>query len=159
MVERVLGKDEVSGSIPLIGSRGLNLDKPSQSAARLKLAEGLFTTVRLGPEASEYETRNALSRCYYAFFHVSHVLLGRYRGHGLISSEVGKKDDVLGEFIATLQALRIEADYIPDVVDTKFDGELGAYRLRAGQVVAEAKTEFARALKLARRNLYRRRRA
>jgi uncharacterized protein (UPF0332 family) len=117
----------------------------------LRLAKGFFQTVGLSPRASEYEIRNALSRCYYAFFHISHAVLGRYRGHELVSAEVGKSDALLGEFVATLQALRIEADYIPDVVQMKYSGELGAYRLRANQVLAEARMQFERALKLAKR--------
>lgn len=129
------------------------MDKPRQSAARLELAVGMFKNVDLRPEASEYEIRNALSRCYYAFFHLSHVVLGRYRGHEVICREVGKQDALLGEFLATLQALRIEVDYIPDVVQMKYEGEIGAYRLRAGQVLAEAKTRFERTLKLAKRRL------
>ena len=127
------------------------MDSPRQSAARLRLAKGFFQTVGLSPRASEYEIRNALSRCYYAFFHISHAVLGRYRGHELVSAEVGKSDALLGEFVATLQALRIEADYIPDVVQMKYSGELGAYRLRANQVLAEARMQFERALKLAKR--------
>jgi len=129
------------------------MDKPRQSAARLNLATGIFKTVDISPDASEYEIRNALSRCYYAFFHLSHVVLGRYCGHALVSTEVGKQDALLGEFVATLQALRIEADYIPDVVHMKYDSEISAYRLRAGQVLAEAKTQFERTLKLAKRRL------
>ena len=129
------------------------MDNPRQSAARLRLAEGFFETVGLSPRASEYETRNALSRCYYAFFHISHVVLGRYREHELVPTEIGRFDALLGEFVATLQALRIEADYIPEVVQMKYGGELVAYRLRANQVLAEARMQFERALKLARRRL------
>ena len=129
------------------------MDNPRQSAARLRLAEGFFKTTGLNPRASEYGIRNALSRCYYAFFHVSHAVLGRYRGHELVSAEVGKSDALLGEFVATLQALRIEADYIPEVVQMKYGGHLGAYRLRANQVLAQARIQFERALKLAKRRL------
>lgn len=125
------------------------MDNPRQSAARLRLAEGFFKTVRLKSRASEHEIRNALSRCYYAFFHISHVVLGRYCGHELVAAEIGKRDAVLAEFVATVQALRIEADYIPDVVEMKYGGELDAYRLRADQVLAEAATQFRRALRLA----------
>jgi hypothetical protein len=81
------------------------------------------------------------------------VVLRRYRGHELLPTEIGKFDALLGEFVATLQALRIEADYIPEVVQMKYGGELVAYRLRANQVLAEARTQFERALKLARRRL------
>jgi hypothetical protein len=69
----------------------------------------------------------------------------------LVAAEIGKRDAVLAEFVAALEALRIEADYIPDVVEMKYGGELDAYRLRADQVLAEAATQFRRALRLARR--------
>jgi hypothetical protein len=59
----------------------------------------------------------------------------------------------LGQFVATLQALRIEADYIPEVVQMKYRGDLGAYRLRANQVLAQARMQFEHALKLAKRRL------
>ena len=129
------------------------MDNPRQSGARLRLAEGFLKTTGLNPRASEYEIRNSLSRCYYAFFHISHAVLGRYRGHELISAEVGKSDMLLGQFVATLQALRIEADYIPEVVQMKYGGDLGAYRLRANQVLAQARMQFEHALKLAKRRL------
>jgi hypothetical protein len=70
-----------------------------------------------------------------------------------VSAEVGKSDALLGEFVAALQALRIEADYIPDVVQMRYGGELGAYRLRAKQVLAEARIQFERARNLAKRRL------
>ena len=125
------------------------MDSPSQRAARLKLAQGFFKTIRLKRHASEHEIRNALSRCYYAFFHLSHVVLGRYRGHDLIAGEIRERDSALGDFVEVLQALRIEADYIPDVVAMKYDGHLDAYRFRADQVLAQAPAQFRRALKLA----------
>ena len=78
-------------------------------------------------------------------------MLGRYRRHKLVAPEVGKLDAPLGQFVATLEALRIEADYTPDVVQLKYGGELAAYRLRADQVLDQADTEFKRMLKLARR--------
>ena len=127
------------------------MDNPRRRAARLKLAKGFFGTVRLDPRTSEHEIRNALSRCYYSFFHLSHVVLGRYRGHDLVATEIANLDTSLGKFVTTLQALRIEADYNPDVVQMKYGGELAAYRLRADQVLAEAETQFERMLKLARR--------
>ena len=125
------------------------MDNPRQSTARLRLAEGFFGTVRLKRRASEHEIRNALSRCYYAFFHISQVVLGRYRGHEMVAAEIGKRDALLGKFVATLQALRIEADYLPNVVEMKYGGELDAYRLRANQVLAQAASQFRRAVRLA----------
>jgi hypothetical protein len=134
------------------------VDNPSQRAARLKLARGFFRTVRLKRHASEHEIRNALSRCYYAFFHLSHVVLGRYRGHDLIAAEIRNQDPALGDFVEMLQVLRIEADYIPNVVAMKYDGHLDAYRLRADQVLAQAATQFRRALQLALRSSEQKRR-
>lgn len=127
------------------------MDSSKQRAARLRLAEGFFETLRLDARSSEHEIRNALSRCYYSFFHLSQVVLGRYRGHELVAQEIGNSDDSFGQFVATLQALRIEADYIPDVVQRIYGGDLAAYRFRAGQVLAMAAANFEGMLKLARR--------
>lgn len=134
------------------------MDNPKQRTARLELAIGFFETVSLNPRVSEHEIRNSLSRCYYSFFHLSHVVLGRYRGHELVATEIGDLDDALGHFIRTLQALRIEADYIPDVVQRKYGGQLGEYRLRANLVLAQAQAQFRRMVKIAKASLRRRRR-
>jgi hypothetical protein len=129
------------------------VDDERQTAARLKLAKGFFGTIRLVVEGSEYEVRNALSRCYYAFFHLCHAALGRYWGHRLVAKKIENLDASFGELVTTLQTLRIEADYIPDVVNKEYGGELGAYRLRASQVIAQSQIQFERMLKLSERKL------
>ncbi len=134
------------------------MDSPGQSAARLRLAKGFFKTVGVQPRSSEHEIRNALSRCYYSFFHLSHVVLGRYRGHELVATEIGDLDNALGQFVTTLQALRIEADYIPDVVRREYGGELAEYRLRANLVLAQAEAQFKRMIKLSETSSRQRRR-
>ncbi len=71
--------------------------------------------------------------------------------------EIGNLDDALGQFVATLQALRIEADYNPEVVRRKYGGELAAYRLRANQILTLAAANFKGMLKLAKRKFKRKR--
>jgi hypothetical protein len=88
----------------------------------------------------------------YGFFHLSHVVLGPYCGHNLVAPEIRKQDSALGDFVDMLQTLRIEADYIPDVVAMKYDGSLDAYRFRADQVLAKARAQFRGGLNLALRS-------
>jgi hypothetical protein len=86
------------------------VDDPKTSRARLNLAKGFFETVRLHDTSSEHEIRNALSRCYYSFFHGCHVVLGRYWRHKEVAEQIGVEDEPLGHFVERLRRLRSEAD-------------------------------------------------
>ena len=131
LVEHVLGKDGVSGSIPLIGSRNftgegvfLGLLRSSAPSSHLRLAEGLIKTAEIGEAHSEYEIRNAFSRSYYALFHASHGYLraagvgvmstGR-KHHGSLHAEMGRQmGRSLGQFLRSAYEFRRNSDYQPD---------------------------------------------
>jgi hypothetical protein len=127
------------------------VDDASQRAARLRLAEGFLKTVRVGAQSSEHDVRNAYSRLYYSFFHLGHVVLGRYYNHDELPRRIRKTDPQLGQFVEGLRKLRIEADYIPDVVRKQYNGNVEAYRVKAEQVLLEARIQFDRMLKRCRR--------
>ncbi len=127
------------------------MDDASQKVARLRLAGGFFKTVRLSAKSSEHDIRNAYSRLYYSFFHLGHVLLGRYYNHDELPKRIRKRDAALGQFVEALRKFRIEADYIPDIVSRQYNGNVEAYRVKAEQVLLEAEIEFDRMLKLCQR--------
>jgi hypothetical protein len=77
--------------------------------------------------------------------------LGRYYNHDDLPKKIRKIDPALGRFVEALRKLRIEADYIPDVVRRQYNGNAEGYRVKAEQVVREAKVQFNRMLKLCRR--------
>jgi hypothetical protein len=77
--------------------------------------------------------------------------LGRYYNHDELPKRIRKTDPALGQFVEALRKLRIEADYIPDVVGRQYNGNAEAYRVKAEQVVREAQVQFNRMLKLCRR--------
>jgi uncharacterized protein (UPF0332 family) len=70
-----------------------------QIAERLRLALGLWDTVEITSNCSEYELRNSLSRLYYAFFHASIALLSATepdivqisRDHGALHARLQQK--------------------------------------------------------------------
>jgi len=128
LVEHVLGKEGVSGSIPLIGSRNsvsakrVTVGSAADARAYIGLAAGFMETASIGKASTEHEIRNAFSRSYYAIYHVSHGYLlasrtarirtgerGLAHGtlHSMMERQMGK---AFGRFMRECFKLRLDSD-------------------------------------------------
>jgi uncharacterized protein (UPF0332 family) len=96
--------------------------------AHLILGEGFIKTAKVREDSSQYETRNAFSRAYYAMFHVCCALLfgagvdmekvERVKEeHGRLHTEMQKRmGKAFGRFLRESYELRRESDYKPEWV-------------------------------------------
>jgi uncharacterized protein (UPF0332 family) len=151
LVERVLGKDEVSGSIPLIGSKililqrcGLNAVANSEREARLDLARKLRESA---DSSSEQELRNALSRSYYSIYHAARIWVGREQGglsHDGLERAVRQRDPQLAEDLKELYRLRENADYNAQMLSRDYESDIERFRLAVNQALDKARTVYRR---------------
>lgn len=111
----------------------------SERNSRLALARALRESA---DHSSEQEIRDALSRSYYAVFHVGCVLVGRGLGnHREFLQELRAllSDDAEGSSlmakIEEIQRLRIQADYQFDAVERYYEGSLGKFQEAAANAL------------------------
>jgi uncharacterized protein (UPF0332 family) len=113
---------------------------------------GLMATAGIADDASEWEIRNAISRSYYALFHMCHAWLALRnveipRGHSVhsklqetIRMEAG---EVHGQRLASFHTLRKDADYKPRMLEAReYKGDLDRFRMRVNDRLDEMKAEF-----------------
>jgi len=124
-----------------------------QIAERLRLALGLWDTVEIPSNCSEYELRNSLSRLYYAFFHASIALLSATepdivqvsRDHGALHARLQQKFGktmLLTRIMRELYDVRKQCDYETGMIRTKYGGNIEAGRKDAILLLNRAKTQF-----------------
>ncbi len=87
----------------------------------LRLAKGLLETAVVGPESSEFDERNALSRVYYAIFHACCAWLAwkygiaRKLSHDDLVDEMHRRRGRdFGDFVRDVRGMREAADYRED---------------------------------------------
>jgi uncharacterized protein (UPF0332 family) len=116
-----------------------------------RLAMGLMATVRIADDASEWEIRNAISRGYYAVFHMCHAWLA-FRDVAKPSEHLTLRrtvhielGEVSGQRLAHFYALRKDADYNPWMLEAQeYSGSLDTFRERASKRLEQMKAEFER---------------
>jgi uncharacterized protein (UPF0332 family) len=118
----------------------------------LRMANGFITTVEIREDSTEFEIRNALSRSYYALFHVSHawlamnnVPLSRRKQHESLIREIrDKRGKECGDRLERFWLLRKRADYDePEFFEASaFQGELDKFRLSAREHLSLMEREF-----------------
>jgi uncharacterized protein (UPF0332 family) len=116
-----------------------------------RLAFGLMATAALSRDATEWETRNAMSRGYYAVFHMCQALLAllnvtRPPAHRalrpIIKAALG---EAYGQRLENFRDYREDADYNPWMLDKKeYRGDLDRFRYRAHRKLIQMKAEFER---------------
>lgn len=104
----------------------------SERNSRVALARSLRESA---DNSSEQALRDALSRSYYAVFHVGCVIIGKgFGNHSEFLAElrtVLSGDEEGRSLIAKveeIQRLRIQADYLFDVVERFYEGNLDKFR-------------------------------
>jgi len=128
----------------------VSVHRPREEAeGHLRLALGLMATVGIPDDASEWEIRNAISRAYYAVFHMCHAWLALRQVakpsehltlHRTVHVELG---EVSGQRMAHFHALRKDADYNPRMVEAKeYQGSLDTFRIRASARLGQMRAEF-----------------
>jgi uncharacterized protein (UPF0332 family) len=124
-----------------------------QIAERLRLALGLWDTVEITSDSSEYELRNSLSRLYYAFFHASIALLSATepdivqvaRDHGALHARLQQKfgkTTLISRIMRELYDVRKQCDYETGMVRTKYGGNIEAGRKDAILLLERVKRQF-----------------
>lgn len=117
----------------------------------LRMANGFMATAVIRDDSSEFEIRNALSRSYYALFHVCHAWLamknvpsGRRKRHETLINEIRiKRGKEFGDRLEGFWVLRKRADYDePELFGAApFGRDLDKFRLSAtgdqGRMAAE----------------------
>lgn len=130
----------------------MRTDEQKQAIARyLRLAQGLFDTANITASASEYEIRNAISRLYYAFFHVSLALLlsigwdvsriskDHGRLHDAVQARMGKW---IGAFLRGLYRNRCQCDYDTTMFERIYSGDVEKARQESILLIQSAGTYF-----------------
>lgn len=133
-------------------NQGVTPRRQEEVEQRLRLANGFLATTELRANANEYEIRNALSRCYYATYHLcnallaaQHVHLGRRKGHGDLQKEIGRRiGGLLGVKLKEWQKTRHYADYESGWITQVYSGEVERLRDAAARILGEARIEFER---------------
>jgi uncharacterized protein (UPF0332 family) len=85
----------------------------------LRLAKGFLATAVIRDDSSEFEMRNALSRCYYGLFHVCHAWLAmknvplsrRKHRQPLFDEILSKRGKEFSDRLEAFWLLRKKADY------------------------------------------------
>lgn len=124
-----------------------------QIAERLRLALGLWETVQITSDCSEYELRNSLSRLYYAFFHASIALLSATepdivqiaRDHGALHTRLQQKFGktmLLTRVMRELYDMRKQSDYETGMIRVKYGGKIEAGRKDAILLLKRAEKQF-----------------
>lgn len=120
-------------------------------ASYLRLADGFFRTAVVSSSSSEFQVRNALSRLYYAFFHVSLAYLLSTgadvttisRNHGNVHTAVrAAAGKYVGEFVIKLYHYRMRSDYDVDMIDRMYGGDLDTARKESLLELSRAKANF-----------------
>jgi uncharacterized protein (UPF0332 family) len=116
-----------------------------------RLAEGFLVTSQLSASATEIEVRNAISRGYYAVYHICNAWLAsenvpasRRRQHVDVQQEVGRKlGDQYKSRLHDLHALRKDADYTADWLSNHaFLGDLERFRIAGLGSLGRMHAEF-----------------
>jgi len=98
---------------------------------------GLMATVGIPDDASEWEVRNAISRAYYAVFHMCHAWFsasacGQASEHLTCTGRSMWSSVRFWQRLAHFHSLRKDADYNPRMVEAKeYQGSLDTFRIRA----------------------------
>jgi uncharacterized protein (UPF0332 family) len=116
----------------------------------LRLARGLLETAYLGPESSEFEERNALSRAYYAVLHACSALLLSHqiepsKSHGGLGNQIGKRlGKNFARFVTDAYELRRQADYMAEWTPVRHvsDAKLGTARTNVIWACFEAEKQL-----------------
>jgi uncharacterized protein (UPF0332 family) len=118
----------------------------------LGLSLGLFLSGQVSAASTEYDVRNAFSRLYYAFFHVSLAFLLSQgenidlyrRTHGDVHAAIDRRmGKYLGRFLRELYRSRQQADYEPAFFDRSY-----------GRDIERARADLRNLLNRANRNYY-----
>ena len=124
-----------------------------QIAERLRLAAGLWDTVKITSNCSEYELGNSLSRLYYAFFHASIALLSATepdivqvsRDHGALHARLQQKFGKtmpITRIMRELYDVRKQCDYETGMIRTKYGSNIETGRKDAILLLNRTKTQF-----------------
>jgi uncharacterized protein (UPF0332 family) len=124
---------------------------PGQQEVRrhLRLAKGFMATAIIRDNSKEFEIRNALSRSYYALFHVCHAWLAmknvpltkRRNRPGLFEQIRRKRGNEFAERLDSFWLLRKRADYDEPVL-SESEGDLGKLLLSAREEQSRMEAEF-----------------
>lgn len=129
----------------------IDAEKKSRVTEYLGLALGLLNSVDFSGECSEYDIRNGFSRLYYALFHASLGLLlsldediDTYRrSHGAVHAAIARRmGKTVGKFVTEIYEARLHADYEPELMRKRFNGDVAAARIYAAALNARAKRHF-----------------
>ena len=117
----------------------------------LRLARGFLATTVIDSAANEFAIRNALSRGYYAVYHVCNAWLAgenvparRRAKHSELQSEIARHlGTVYGERLKELHAIRKNADYSADWLGSReFRGDLERFRVAAARTLDQMREQF-----------------
>ncbi len=108
-----------------------------------------MVTAVIRDDSGEFEIRNALSRSYYALFHVCHAWLAmknvplsrRKNRPDLFEGIRGKRGKEFGDRLDSFWLLRKKADY-DEPVFFEFEGDLDKLRLSAREDQGRMEAEF-----------------
>lgn len=131
--------------------------KQTEVDGHLALAKGFLSTVSLDSEANEYAIRNALSRSYYALFHICNAWLAkqprlvprdRRKNHDKLQKEIGRFRGMASQVrLKDFYKLREDADYRPEMLGRhKYSGDIDLFRDSAIEDVDKMRNEFRRYL-------------
>jgi uncharacterized protein (UPF0332 family) len=96
------------------------LSRETQQKVRqhLRLAKGMLQTAVVGPESSEFDERNALSRAYYAMFHgccawlaCNYGIVRQLKHFEVLDEMHRRRGRQFGDFVRDLRGMREAADY------------------------------------------------
>jgi uncharacterized protein (UPF0332 family) len=130
--------------------QGMTPQRHEEVEERLRLAKGFLATTELLADANEYEIRNALSRCYYAMYHVCNALLAAKGDpprttHKDLQKEIRRSlGDPFSDNLKKWQVRRERADYESDWVAQAYSGDVKQFRDAAVTILEEVRTEFER---------------
>ena len=117
----------------------------------LALARGFLETAVNGSLASEFAIRNALSRGYYAVYHICSAWLAsenvparRREKHSDLQFEVARHlGSVFSEQLKEMHRIRKAADYTADwMVSREFRGDLDRFRVAALRNLDQMREQF-----------------
>lgn len=117
----------------------------------LSLSLGLFLSVQFSAASTEYNIRNGFSRLYYAFFHVTLGFLISQgediqvlqKDHGMVQGAVKRRmGKYMDKFVHELYRQRLQADYEPSFLRTKYGGDLERARMDALATLQRATRNF-----------------
>jgi hypothetical protein len=123
-----------------------------EAKGHFRLGIGFLATALITESASECEVRNALSRSYYALFHMCNAWLAsenvpgnRRSRHGPLQIEIARRLGVDAKrSLVQFYRQREDADYRPEMVRRFYSGDHDLFRMKGLVALQQMRDEFER---------------